>query len=312
MKRHRRAEPGATSRPLLEFLVFPVGALLLCLPGTALRAEITDGYIGVRSTAMGGAHRGLGTSNDAIFLNPAGMALSKRYSVDLGYGRGGLDGLNRLHVSALDSRTSAVAGALSYSYIFGNGPQNYDASLHHFSSAAAYPLLPNVALGIGYKTIRGSYQLQGEKQEVQINTGDVGLAMRLGDLITFGVAYQNLLPPKEAVAEFAKPAVGMGVGLRSGRLSLAADGRFDMRRAYKGELSLYAGAEYFLGQKLPFRLGWKREPFVNRHGERVREQVLSMGLGWITKEGAFEISYSHSLDRPKKNWNLLTGLKFFM
>ncbi len=305
-------EGRAYSAPLVHLLLLVLLISVVCGLPRGIQASVYDGYIGVRSEAMGGAHRGLGTSNDTIALNPAAMALSKRYSIDLGYARGGLDGLDRVHVSALDSRTSQVAGALSYSYVTGDGRGDYNASLHHFSSAVAYPLTAGLALGINYKTIRGSYKRSGKTQSVQLNTGDVGLAMRLGQTLSIGISYQNILPVREAQREFAKPAIGGGLGMQAGKLSMAIDGSFDMRTAYRNELSIFAGVEYILGTAFPLRAGWKRMPFTDRKGARRFEQVWSGGTGWVGKQGSLEVSYTRSLQRRNRNWNLLLGLKFFM
>ena len=50
--------------------------LTLVLTGATIAsaeaAGIYDEFRGLRSEAMGGAHRGLGTSNDTLTLNPAG------------------------------------------------------------------------------------------------------------------------------------------------------------------------------------------------------------------------------------------------
>ena len=50
------------------------GFLVLSLPRVS-NASVYDEFTGIRSAAMGGAHRAVGTSNDALVLNPAGMAM---------------------------------------------------------------------------------------------------------------------------------------------------------------------------------------------------------------------------------------------
>ncbi|MCK5689391.1 hypothetical protein KAI87_08980, partial [Myxococcota bacterium] len=68
---------------MMRTLIFSF-IIIMAFP-TASSASIYDEYIGVRSMGMGGAHRGVGTSNDTLYLNPAGMAVATRYGVETAY-----------------------------------------------------------------------------------------------------------------------------------------------------------------------------------------------------------------------------------
>ena len=93
--------------------------LSLGLAATPARADVYREIHGARSEAMGGAHRGLGTSNDAITLNPAGMMLTKRYSIDANYTYSKQDDLHHFSISLVDSKSGPVAG--SDEYVFSRG-----------------------------------------------------------------------------------------------------------------------------------------------------------------------------------------------
>ncbi|MBI3179837.1 MAG: hypothetical protein HYZ27_09265, partial [Deltaproteobacteria bacterium] len=92
-------------------------------------AAVSEEFPGVRSAAMGGAHRGLGTSNDTLYLNPAGMSLASRYSVEMDYRFSNFDELYRLAATVVDSKSGPVAGGLGYTYVWGN-EDGADPALH--------------------------------------------------------------------------------------------------------------------------------------------------------------------------------------
>ena len=46
--------------------------------GSTMPSQLLEETGGVRSQAMGGAHRAIGDANDTLTLNPGAMALSRR------------------------------------------------------------------------------------------------------------------------------------------------------------------------------------------------------------------------------------------
>ncbi|MEZ4272059.1 MAG: hypothetical protein R3C68_11720 [Myxococcota bacterium] len=133
-----------------------VVVLLLCAAPVS-KAGVYQEMKGLRSEAMGGAHRGLGTSNDTLFLNPAGMAMLRRYSVDLLYGYTSIDNLNHISVTAVDSKSGPLAGAVGYTHDRGelNG---LDAKFHRAYGAIAYPIFEGVGLGLTGRYVRGDIE----------------------------------------------------------------------------------------------------------------------------------------------------------
>src|SRR5262245_27093677 len=96
---------------------------------------------------MGGAHRGVGTSNDTIMLNPAGMAIRKRYAIDGSYAYSAQDTLSHISISALDSKTAPVAGALAYTHDRGDHEFS-NVEMNRIYMASAYPIFDWLAVGI--------------------------------------------------------------------------------------------------------------------------------------------------------------------
>lgn len=64
-------------------MLFAFAALLLAIHG-AQAEELRDYYLGARATAMGGAYVGLADDEQAIFLNPAGLAGNERQVLQYG------------------------------------------------------------------------------------------------------------------------------------------------------------------------------------------------------------------------------------
>ena len=277
---------------------------------SAAKAGLEDEFAGVRSVSMGGAHRALGTSNDTLMLNPAGMALTPRYSVDFQHGYSPLDGLHHLQVSAVDSKTAPVSAAVGYTFD-GGDPEGLRASWHRLYIASAYRLSESLAFGITQRNVWGRYtQEDGTRRKVTAaNTGDIGLALRLTPSFSLAVTYQNIVRTK--ITRLLPPQIGMGLAYQLGVFALAADMSIDVRRRSEKPITYGFGAEYFAGKQYPLRIGFKSYPFIRKNGETAREAILSFGSGWVSQGGAIEVGFFRSFKR-KKNSGIAWAIKFFL
>lgn len=262
---------------------------------------------GVRSAGMGGAHRGVGTSNDTLFLNPAGMALFKRYSVELGYGYSPYTNLSDVSISAVDSRSGPVAGGLAYTYTRGDG-EGTDAGLHRIIVGAAYALSDYIAIGITGRHVRGAFNDGDKRRNPKLYTGDVGLMLRLAGL-GIGVTAQNVI--KDDLTRLVPLTFGVGVGYTSGLFTLAADFDINSRNPDHTLERYHVGGEYFIANAFPLRLGYYRAPFTRKDGVAKTENVLTAGTGWVSESGALAISFERSFER-ERNWGMVTSLQFYL
>lgn len=300
-------------------LMRSIGALLavaiffLPTPGVA-QASIFEEIHGVRSSAMGGSHRGVGTSNDTLYLNPAGMAIGRRYAVEFHYGYSPFDKLTQLNVSAVDSKSGPVAGGVGYTHTRGDG-DGVDANLHRIYVAAAYPISDAIAFGVTQRHIRGSFvhPVSGTRESVSLYTNDVGLIVRLAQGIGIGVSAQNIVrtnSPRLTPLTFAG-----GIAWDASPIIVAADVVVDSHDEDNRLYSYHVGAEYFLKNRFPLRLGFQRGPLIPKDGSAAdaeqTENILSGGAAWVNTGGALSISAQRSLDRPK-NWSIIAALKFFI
>lgn len=281
-------------------------ALLFSAPEA--QASVHDEMQGVRAAAMGDAHVGLGTSNDTIYLNPAGIALGRRYSLDLQYGFSPFDDLNRFGVTVVDSKSGPVAGALGYTHVRGKSG-DVDANLHRVTLGAAYPLSQNLIFGLAARHIRGTLEdsVDGARS-LSLYTVDVGMSMMLSQGFGVGLTFRNAIKTDEP--EFTPPEAALGLGYGSGPFTLAADLGMDLRDDER-RLSYYAGGEYLVSQNIPLRVGYKREPFQRTDGRWRNEGALSGGFGILSHNGTLDAAYTRSLDRPE-NWSMIFAIKFYL
>lgn len=277
----------------------------LSLSAGAAYAQGADAEMqGVRATAMGGAHRGVGSSNDTIYVNPGGVALGQRYSVDLQYGTSPFSETTVYGVSVVDSKSKPVSGALAYT-------QERDADdaskLHRIYVGLGYALSPQFGLGIMGRHIRGVRDdAQGEREDLSVFTADVGLSAALGSGLGLGVAVRNLIQDESGLT----PLQGsVGVGYAAAGLTLAADAVMDLSDDAR-RMSWHGGAEYLAGGALPLRLGYSRRPFVRADGRHDDEDLLSGGVGYYTPTGALDGTLTRSLTR-EQNWSAVVAVKLF-
>lgn len=265
---------------------FVVVLMVLASAGSA-QAQLQNELTGPRSAAMGGAHRGLGTSNDALYLNPAGMSLAKRYNVSgvVSF----VPDLWRYNVSIVDSKTGPMAGGVGYTF-----DTDDDTSLHRMYVGASYPLSESMFLGITNRYLVGSFKdVFGRKRDVSTYTADVGLMLKLGESVSVGASYNNLLRGK--VPRLTPPTAGGGIGIQSGVFGLAADASVNLRREDERPWSFRAGAEVFLGNAFPVRLGYAREATDLGPKGFENDNIITGGLGWVSDGFGLDFTYRREL-----------------
>jgi hypothetical protein len=282
---------------------WPTAALLVSSLTRGAAAAPDDALAGPRSYAMGGAHRAVGTSNDTLYSNPAGLAFAGAYSVELQYGYSKADDLGRYGISAVDSKSGPVAGGAGITHVRGRGN-----GLNHIYIGAAYPISQALALGFSLHHLRGDYaDLLGAKQSVSVFTGDVGVIARLSDSFNIGASYNGAI--KTDYPALTPQTLGFGAAAGLAGLTLAADMTLDTEKNH--ELDYHAGVEYYVHDTFPLRVGYTRGRCERPDGRRPYENLLSAGIGWMTPTGGFELAYRRSLDRSR-NWGIVGGLRLLL
>jgi hypothetical protein len=295
----------AHSRFIWRALAPSLFVVAFWLPTTA-HADAFGEFLGARSVAMGGAHRGVGTSNETLILNPAGMAVTRRYSIDALYGYGGDDHINHGNLSAVDSKSSAVAAGVNYTRDWGN-PSGTDASFNRVYFGLAYAVSPMLSVGFNAQNLRGGFSEAGKRRDISLYNSTAGISLNLGQSLGLGVAYQNLMPSD--VPKLMPPNIAFGASLRTERVTVAGDMRIDMRSEVGSRTTFGAGAEVFLRQAMALRAGFRRAA-PQEDTTQGASNFLAGGLGIISPTGGLQVTFEHVLSGPA--WSLIGGMQFFM
>ena len=276
---------------------------LLLSPSLA-DAGVFEGFAGVRSSAMGGAQRGVGSSNEAIYLNPASMAAFQRFGIDMELAYEKPQNLRRMRITAVDSKTSPMAAGVGYETI---DHAEGLPTLKRTSIAVAYPLGELVYFGSTGHYIKGSRTHGDEETEFELFNADLGLTLNLSDVLQLGMSWHNVMETDERA--LAPESMGFGVAAGTDVLVGAFDVRLVEDSSGNRETTYHAGAELFLGGAMAVRLGYINQPASASGGEG--GHVLSGGGAYVTKTGALAFSMQRALTEGAP-WTLAGALKFFM
>ena len=263
------------------------------LPATAGAQANAQDLSTARALAMGDAFRAVASSNEAIYFNLAGMALSPRYEVDLTYGHNGAFDLDQYNVSIVDGLSTATSTGLAYTRMVGD-----DRNGHAVHLGFAVALADRAALGFGFKYLNFS-----DPEDTNAITGDLGLLLQPADLFTVGIAAYNLIDVHSVDAP-RRAAIGAAFGSdRSFRL--ASDVVFDFS-GDDPQASYHAGAEYLLAGAFPLRAGYK-------HLEATGANYVSAGLGFVSPAVGLEAAWVQNVGEGRSDDRTLAfNFKFFL
>ena len=270
---------------------------LVALPAAADTGELPPrlaDLAGARSEAMGGAFRAVGTSNDTLMLNPAGLGAASRYEVnglgsyDLGRA-GGTYGAN-----IADSMDGPFAGGLSYTRFY-QGPPGPWTVANDFRLALALPIGPNLTIGL-----TGKWIYMSSLRRHDAVTPDAGAMLRL-DLVTVALVAYNLVDvsSKELPRQFAA-AVAVGP---DSTWKVAFDVVADTASRPEPSFAFQAGGEFLPLNYLAVRAGYDED--------RIRlARFLAGGVGVQFPVGVgADLTYRHQLNGAVPSRELLLTVK---
>lgn len=282
------------------FYRYFIVAFLIAAPA---QGAITEEFRGTRSQAMGGAHRALGTSNDTLTLNPAGMAIGHRYSAALQYAYSPIDGLSRYNATIVDSKSGPVAGGISYTF-----DSKGNNALHRINIGSAYAITEGIALGVSSRYLRGDYSTATKSQKnVSALGGDLGLLAYFSQNFSLGFTYHNIFNTGHA-AYLLPRSLGFAAAVSTRMFVVTSDLVLDIHIKGKRTLNYHAGSELFLANKFPLRIGYQYAPFTPTNQ---LEHSLTGGVGWVDTNGSIDFTYQQSVIKGE-HWSLLAALTFFM
>jgi len=291
--------------PFRLFIFCALAAVFAPNPGMA--ASDFEQIAGIRSLAMGGAHRALGTSNDTLKLNPAGLAIQTRYAIELSYAWSEKYKESRATASAVDSKSGPVAGGLSYE-LLKSDIEGKTKNLHRVSLGLGYRAGDMFALGTTVHYIEGNRDTAGENEDIREFSSDFGLLIRLSDYLQFGASWHNFVTSQET--GLSPQHIGLGLSGGGQGFVVAFDTKLDISQE---ELvtSYHLGAEYILSRVIPIRLGYMNDERIFASGEAGRENFISGGVGYFSQSGSVDISFNHSIERARM-WTVIGSLQFYL
>jgi hypothetical protein len=269
------------------------------------RAESVDDALGPRELAVGEAMRGGATGSSAIGLNPAGLPLNRELVFEGGYGYRTSDSASLVSVSACDS-TVLAPGCFFYEYAGASpelGGMSGTRKTHVGGMTLARPFVPRVIVGATARYYDFESTMTGE-DDASGFVFDVGATIRLSQMISVGVAGQNLWATEES-PNFPR-TLGGGVMARPAP-SLAVT--FDTRWKMEGDnqdARYGGGVEWFLKAKqhgFPLRFG-------ALHDNGTDATFISGGIGYTTMKWGIDIGARRQV-KAGDDTLVLASMRFF-
>lgn len=275
------------SLPSIIALLLGAGAIS---PGFARAQDIE----GARSLGLASSQRALGNANEAIFLNPGGLALGQFYSIELGYMDDARGSDRRFNASVVDSQAGQIAAGLSYAYItrrpdeLPSGDERVEG--HRAELSLATRIFDTAGLGVTGRYLSFSRKLGEEDRPGGFKefTLDAGVQWRIVETLGIGFAGYNLLNSKLRELPISW---GAGLGFMSGGITIEADVRYN---AQIGKAMYSGGAGYVIADTVPIRAGLAYDLADD-------SLTLSLGLGFNVDRFSIDLGYRQRLDGERVN-----------
>ena len=295
-----------------------LAALLLAAPLDALGEKPLTGTLPTlnpRAIALGQTLRASASGTSGLYLNPAVIAMTPLYHLELMYQYTGKDNMHMGGVSLVDSVTTVVAAGVAF---------NYSDITEKRTKHQAFDGRLAIAGGIGnvfYLGATGRYlyleQNQSESKwgpagkpalpssgSRQVNgfTFDAGAALRLGSIVTLGLVGYNLIPSHSI---FAPMDLGTGLSLYLlSMLLLEANVVIDFTSHDRVNTEIHFGTELFLAKAVAIRLGYIYDIYYDLHS-------LSAGLAYIHPKFSIDLGFMHEVIEDGR-WQLGFSFKYFV
>lgn len=254
------------------------------------------------SMALGGAYRALADSNDAIYLNPAGLSQIPRYTLAANYQFNPEDSLHVAHASIVDSETAKpLSAGLAFMFIK-NGRNAGDLMSFRLDFALGYEINKNFSIG---GTLHYTNLTAPSLKTWNDFSADLGMLFKFGDFVSLAVTGQNLIPYGMERAPI-RSAAGLRVGMPD-LFNITFDCVQDWQTDRESLLKLIysAGFEVRASQYFPFRLGYMYDTVVNR-------QFVSAGFSIVAPKFAIDFTYRQRIVEVMSERAFLIGFQVFL
>lgn len=252
-----------------------VAAGMFLLTASAQAQTLRD-VMTTKDLGMGGAYRTLTVGPEAVYGNPAVMALVPQYQYELDAAADFSAPFGFASLAIVDSTTPFAGGVATQYVSLGTKDDRKDGSLNVL--ALAFPLWKDFSLGVS-----GRYFLLSGGRDANAITVDTGLALRLFDLLVVSAAGHNLI---DVSSPYLPRYFSLSAALTLGPLIASADVIRDSNVNFLSPTSWATGAELKLFSQLPIRAGYSQD------GTQTWRR-LSVGTGFEADGVAIDLAYRH-------------------
>lgn len=250
-----------------------------------------------RIAALGGALRAFSNSVDALQLNPANLAATRVYHIGGQAQFWSAANRQSYGVAIVDSvvSRSRLAGGVSANWLF-QDPDGVDRRGLDLRFGLGFPVSDKFFVGAtgryldltqagyprGRELLPPSLASSGLDDEsvVEDITFDAGISIRPSPNLALSFVGQNLTDPGHGLLPLS---FGGGVGYGVNLFTIEADLVGDFTTYEQTKLRGMGGVEFLAAGQYPLRLGYRYDEGLDSH-------ALSGGLGYTTKEFAFDFS----------------------
>ena len=288
------------ARTLVVFML----ALVVFEAEVLAQAEPYYPMMPARSLGNAGGGRSFAAGGNALFLNPASLAVTRQYILGGGYtlARSGTDAsyAHGLNVEWTDSTPNAMqlGMGLAYSYMMQG-----DKKTQNVHGAMTYTLpfqVVGVHLGVGMHWLQD--HVADLADEDDLYSADVGIAFNFQNQLTLGVVGHNLINSPDNGAPMG---VGAGLSYWAGPVVLSGDvlARLDADdgtgTTQETLMSYVGGLQYMISQGLFARGAFRFDDgYKTATGE---DAPMSVGGGLTYVAGnrvGVELGYRQGIDNP--------------
>lgn len=256
---------------------------------------------GSKAFSMSDAFSSVGSTNDALFINAAGMSLyPNRYNVDLSHKYGNKDGFNVSTISILDTTSPPLGAEFAFSYIWGED-YGVDKKGYRLDLGFSYPFATRILWGFDVKYVR--LDVESKTNAINAATADTGLLFVINKWSRASIYGQNLIYIGRDELPL-KAGAGAMVGTESS-FYVAEDTVFTFYRNGDKKLIQSLGANLFLAEMFSLSAGYKYDQTQkNNH-------YVSAGTGLFSKAAGVEVAYRQAIEE-RSDFLILGSIKFFM
>ncbi|MBN2530939.1 MAG: hypothetical protein JXR76_31420 [Deltaproteobacteria bacterium] len=311
-------------REVKKIIFFAVLAMTLTMPMVSMAQSSLDGRLvgtekqgDARMLAMGGALRASNSNTSAVYLNPAAMGMAHVYHLNVKYQYTGLDKLHNGGLAIVDSITHHILSAgVSLDYLRA-AREDSDFKSLDIRLAGAVNIREVFFVGVTGRFLRVAHDVEsgsvgpnrlpalpknGDAMQASGLTLDVGLAAKLGDIVSIGLTASNI---SDTGSLYAPIELGGGIAaLIKNIWLLELDLIADFTSYEKTEMALQLGTEFILKQQFSFRGGFDREFHFD-------VSSYSLGFGYATTRFAVDLGFKQDIEYIER-FRIALGFRFFI